>query len=91
MRTDWSTITIAICLAAWFIARNVILPMFNAYLEYRLNCKQMEDMPNEPIPQLYRERRNEEGLQRDIDSPDIEQRSGKSDDRTPLYDEELPS
>jgi hypothetical protein len=89
MKIDWATVTIAICITAWLITYHVLLPMFNAYLEYKLNCKQMEDIPNEPIPQLYREVKDEERLQRDNDIPDIKQRSGKPDDRTSIHDEEL--
>ena len=74
-----------VCVIAYW----VVLPMFNAYLLYKLDCKQMKDIPNEPIPQLYREVKNEERLQRDNDFPDIKQGSGKSDEGTSLHDEEL--
>lgn len=89
---DKTTIFIAVCFGVYGLAQlcmHVILPMFNAYLEYKLNLKQMEDIPNEPIPQLYRKEKNEERLQRNNDDSDIKQRSGKSDEGTSLHDEEL--
>lgn len=79
MRIDWTTIIIAICLTTWIITHYVLLPMFNSYLEYKLRRREME----------ANEKWNE-GLQRDNDDPDIKQRSGKSDERASLHDEELP-
>lgn len=69
-----------ICVIAYW----VVLPMFNAYLEYRRDIRLHEqDMA------MYEVQRNEKGLQRNNDDPDIKQRSGKSDEGTSLHDEEL--
>lgn len=85
MKIDWATITIAVCLTVWFVIHYVVLPMFNAYLEYRRDIRLHEqDMA------MYKVQINEKGLQRNNDDPDIKQRSGKSDEGTFLHDEELP-
>ena len=84
MKIDWATITIAICLTAWLITYYVLLPMFNAYLEYKRDIRMHEqDMA------MYEIQKNEKRLQRNNDDPDIKQRSGKSDEGTSLHDEEL--
>lgn len=80
---DKITIFIAACFGVYGLAQlsiHVVLPMFNTYLEYRLRLEEIED----------NRKWNEEGLQRNIDDPDIKQRSGKSDEGTSLHDEELP-
>jgi hypothetical protein len=89
MKIDWATITIAICLTAWLITYYVLLPMFNIYLQYKKEMAELA-MYNEPPREFFKEVKNEERLQRDNDFPDIKQRSGKSDDRTSIHDEELP-
>jgi hypothetical protein len=89
MKIDWATITIAICLTAWLITYYVLLPMFNIYLQYKKEMAELA-MYNEPPREFFKEVKDEERLQRNNDHPDIKQRSGKSDDRTSLHDEELP-
>lgn len=74
----------------FYILYYVAMPMFNAYLEYKLNLKQMESIPNEPIPELYREVKDEERLQRDNADSDSSKGVGKSSKRILLHDEELP-
>lgn len=91
MKIDSVTIFIAVCFglfALYQLADRVILPMFHAYLQYKKEMAELA-MYNEPPREFYREVKNEERLQRDNDDPDIKQRSGKSDEGTPLHDEEL--
>ena len=76
---DKVTIGLAICLGMYglyHLFEDVALPMFNAYLQYKLQVKEMEMMDGK-------------GLQGNHDESDSPIEIGESDERTPIHDERL--
>lgn len=86
MKMDCELIVV-LCAIVLLILYYVILPLFNAYLQYRIQIEEMK-MSNQTA--IDWNKFEQERLQRNNDDPDIKQRSGKSDEGTPLHDEELP-
>lgn len=70
----------------WSIAYFVVMPLVNAYLQYRIQSKEM-DMANEPIDWGKVE---QERLQRSHDESDSPTQIGESDRELPIHDEKLP-
>lgn len=86
MKMDCELIVV-LCAIVLLILYYVILPLFNAYLQYRIQIEEMK-MSNQTA--IDWNKFEQERLQRNNDDPDIKQRSGKSNEGTPLHDEELP-
>lgn len=79
MIIDWVTVMIAVCFGLYGLYQimdKAIVPMFNAYLQYKLQVKEMETL-------------DVKGLQRDFNESDSSSEIGESDNRPPIHDERL--